>query len=182
MWDWKPAEGGFDKKTPAAYTFDYSQEINGNTMKRVLIVLAPGFEEIESITVIDILRRAGARVDVAGTETGLLEGSRGVKVMPDMLVSEVNSKDYDLVVLPGGQPGVTNLQGNDRVLAIVQEMDRDRKTVAAICAAPMVLQTAGILGKRHATSHPSVQDKLDGVQYTEDRMAPHTIHSCLMSL
>ncbi len=139
-------------------------------MKKVLVTLAPGFEEIESVTVIDILRRAGARVDVAGTESGPLEGSRGIKVVPDILISEVDSKDYDLLVLPGGLPGVTNLQGNARVLAIVQEMDQEGKTVAAICAAPMVLQSAGILEKRRSTSHPSVQDKLEGVDYTEDRV------------
>lgn len=139
-------------------------------MKKVLITLAPGFEEIESITVIDILRRAGARVDVAGTESGPLEGSRGIKVVPDMLVSEVDSQDYDLVVLPGGQPGVTNLQGNERVLAIIQEMSRDDKTIAAICAAPMVLQSAGILKKHTSTSHPSIREKLSEIKYSEDRV------------
>ena len=139
-------------------------------MKKVLITLAPGFEEIESITVVDILRRAGARVDVAGTEPGPLEGSRGVKVVPDMLVSEVESGDYDLVVVPGGQPGVTHLQENERVLAIIREMKRDDKKIAAICAAPLVLQSAGVLGKDISTSHPSVREKLNEVQYSEDRV------------
>ena len=139
-------------------------------MKKVMVAVAPGFEEIETITVVDILRRAGARVDLAGTQSEPIEGSRGVRILADVLLSEVDHKNYDLVVLPGGQPGTTNLQNNESVIGIIQNMNRDRKTVAAICAAPMVLQSAGVLNDHAATSHPSVQDKLNGVRYSEERV------------
>lgn len=139
-------------------------------MKKVMVAVAPGFEEIETITVVDILRRAGARVDLAGTQPEPIEGSRGVRILADVLLSEIDHKDYDLVVLPGGQPGTTNLQNNESVIGIIRDMNEDKKTVAAICAAPMVLQTAGVLKDHTATSHPSVQEKLNGVHYSEDRV------------
>ncbi|MGP0629689.1 DJ-1 family glyoxalase III [Nitrospina sp. 32_T5] len=139
-------------------------------MKKVMVAVAPGFEEIETITVVDILRRAGARVDLAGTQSEPIEGSRGVRILADVLLSEIDHKDYDLIVLPGGQPGTTNLQNNEKVIAIIQNMDRDSKTVAAICAAPMVLQTAGVLKNHRTTSHPSVQENLDGVRYSDERV------------
>jgi 4-methyl-5(b-hydroxyethyl)-thiazole monophosphate biosynthesis len=139
-------------------------------MKKVLITLAPGFEEIETITVVDILRRAGARVVLAATEEGLIEGSRGVSVLPDTLIDQVDDNEFDLVVLPGGQPGTANLQNNEKVKAIIQNMYRSGKQVAAICAAPTILHSVGILKKAVVTSHPSVKDQLKGIGYSEDRV------------
>jgi 4-methyl-5(b-hydroxyethyl)-thiazole monophosphate biosynthesis len=139
-------------------------------MKKVLVTLAPGFEEIETITVVDILRRAGARVFLAATQTGPVEGSRGVSVLPDGLLEGVNPDEYDLVVLPGGMPGTANLQKDPRVLDIIARMHDRKLPVAAICAAPTVLQTAGILKNKKVTSHPSVRDKLTDVDYSEDRV------------
>ncbi len=139
-------------------------------MKKVLVALAPGFEEIETVTVVDILRRAGARVVLAATEEGPIEGSRGVSVLPDTLIDQVDDTDFDLVVLPGGQPGTANLQKNEKVKAIIQNMHRSGKQVAAICAAPIVLHSAGILKNTVATSHPSVKDQLSGVDYSEERV------------
>lgn len=151
-------------------------EREGAIMKKVLVTLAPGFEEIETITVVDILRRAGARVFMAGTEAGLTDGplpivgSRGVSVVPDGLLEFVNPGEYDMVVLPGGMPGTANLQSNSRVLDIIARMNARKMPVAAICAAPIVLQTAGILINKRVTSHPSVKDKLTDVDYSEDRV------------
>jgi 4-methyl-5(b-hydroxyethyl)-thiazole monophosphate biosynthesis len=139
-------------------------------MKKVLVALAPGFEEIETITVVDILRRAGARVVLAATEEGPIEGSRGVSVLPDTLINQVDDKDFDLVVLPGGQPGTSNLQNNETVKAIIQNMYRSRKQVAAICAAPTILHSAGILKNTIVTSHPSVKDQLNDIEYSEERV------------
>ena len=139
-------------------------------MKKVLVTLAPGFEEIETITVVDILRRAGARVVLAATEEGPVEGSRGVSVLADALIDQVDDNDFDLVVLPGGQPGTANLQKNKTVKAIIQNMHRSQKKVAAICAAPIVLQSAGILANTKTTSHPSVKEQLSDVGYSEDRV------------
>ena len=139
-------------------------------MKRVLVALAPGFEEIETITVVDILRRAGARVVLAATEEGAIEGSRGVSILPDALIDQIDDNDFDLVVLPGGQPGTTNLLKSDTVKAIIQNMHRSRKQVAAICAAPIILRSAGILKNTVITSHPSVRDQLSDTGYSEERV------------
>lgn len=139
-------------------------------MKKVLVALAPGFEEIETITVVDILRRAGARVVLAATVEGPIEGSRGVSVLSDTLIDQIDDKDFDLVVLPGGQPGTANLQNNQRVKAIIQNMHQSGKQVAAICAAPTILQSVGILKDKTATSHPSVKDQLKDIDYSEERV------------
>ncbi len=139
-------------------------------MKKVLVALAPGFEEIETITVVDILRRAGARVVLAATEEGPIEGSRGISVLSDTLIDQVDDQDFDLIVLPGGQPGTVNLQNNEKVKTIIQNMYRSRKQIAAICAAPTILHSAGILKNTVATSHPSVKDQLSDIEYSEERV------------
>ena len=139
-------------------------------MKKVLVILAPGFEEIETVTVVDILRRAGARVTLAGTEDGTLQGSRGINLVPDSGLDDVDIDEFDLVVLPGGQPGTSNLQKDERVMAILLKMNRANKKIAAICAAPVVLQSAGLLESKTLTSHPSVKDELKDVPYSENRV------------
>ncbi len=139
-------------------------------MKTVLVPLAPGFEEIETITIVDILRRAGAQVTLAGTEEGPLEGSRGIHVLPDEQLDNILENDFDLIVLPGGQPGTDNLKKDARVAQLLKKMDGLNKNIAAICAAPLVLKNAGILENRCVTSHPSVQNDLQGITYKEDRV------------
>jgi len=137
-------------------------------MKTVLVAMAPGFEEIETITVVDILRRAGARVTLAATVKGVLEGSRGIKVEPDELLETVMEKDFDLICLPGGQPGTDNLKNDPRIEKILKRMQKEDKYIAAICAAPLVLEKAGVLENRSMTCHPSVQSGFDS--YTKDRV------------
>jgi len=139
-------------------------------MKKVIVAVAPGFEEIETITCIDILRRSGARVTVAGVEGAIMEGSRGVKILPDCSLDDVVPAEFDMIILPGGQPGTTHLQNDPRVIRIVCEMHATGKTIAAICAAPLVLLSAGILEGRRVTSHPSVRDQMDAVEYSENRV------------
>ena len=139
-------------------------------MKKVLVPLAPGFEEIETVTVVDVLRRAGARVTLAGTREGPLKGSRGIYLVADCLLDEVSADDYDLVILPGGQPGTSNLQKDSRVLALLEKMNAENKVIAAICAAPLILQTAGLLKNKTATSHPSIREELKEIHYSEHRV------------
>jgi len=139
-------------------------------MKQVLVLLAPGFEEIETVTVVDILRRGGARVTLAGTKAGPIQGSRGVQMVADALLEDATAAEWDMVVLPGGQPGTSNLQKDERVGDLLQTMHRNGKWIAAICAAPLVLQSAGLLHDRVLTSHPSVKEDLKGVRYSEDRV------------
>ena len=88
-------------------------------MKSVLVPLAPGFEEIETITVVDILRRSGARVSIAGIVAGVIEGSRGVKLLADESIDNIKSERFDLMILHGGQPGTDNLKKNHRVTALL---------------------------------------------------------------
>jgi 4-methyl-5(b-hydroxyethyl)-thiazole monophosphate biosynthesis len=125
-------------------------------MKRVLVPLAPGFEEIEAITVIDILRRAGIEVIVAGTVPGPITASRQTKHLPDCLLADVAGDDFDLIVLPGGLPGTTNLRQDPHIAALLKR----RRPIAAICAAPTILAAYGFLAGKTATSHPNVRDEI----------------------
>lgn len=138
--------------------------------KRVLILLAPGFEEIEAVTVIDILRRAGVEVTAAGTVEGPIEGSRKVKLLADLSVDKVAGSDFDLIVFPGGQPGTNNLAKDERVRRILNEATAKERPIAAICAAPSILASAGLLAGKKATSHPSVRERMEGVDYSEARV------------
>lgn len=137
-------------------------------MKKILVAIAPGFEEIETITIVDILRRAGARVTLGATVEGVLKGSRGIKIEPDELLDTVLEKDFDLICLPGGQPGTDNLKNDERIEKILTRMQQEDKYIAAICAAPTVLQKAGILKGKSITCHPSIKSHFDS--YIKDRV------------
>ena len=116
-------------------------------MKKVLVPLAPGFEELEAVTIIDLLRRAEIDVTVAGLEEGAVTGSRGTRILPDTLLAQSTDSDYDMIVLPGGLPGADNLNSDSRIHALLQQMSDQGKYIAAICAAPKVLATAGLLNR-----------------------------------
>ncbi|HZR46745.1 MAG TPA: DJ-1 family glyoxalase III [Candidatus Manganitrophaceae bacterium] len=139
-------------------------------MKRVVVLLAPGFEEIESVTVIDILRRAGIEVTTAGTVEGPIEGSRKIRLLADLSIDRISGGEFDMIVLPGGQPGTDNLSRDERVKRILQEAVSKEKYISAICAAPSLLASSGFLSGRRGTSHPSVRRLMDGVAYTEARV------------
>ena len=137
-------------------------------MKTVLVTIAPGFEEIETITVVNILRRAGARVTLAGTVPGILKGSRNIKLEPDEILDNIGEKEFDLIFLPGGQSCTDNLKKDKRIEKILKRMQNQDKYIAAICAAPTVLKKAGILKGKSITSHPSFQSEFDC--YLKDRV------------
>ncbi len=138
---------------------------------RILVPLAEGFEEIEAINVIDILRRADLDVVTAGLKDGLVEGAHKVRVMPDTSLDKLNSKDFDGLVLPGGAPGFINLGNDERILTMAREMDKAGKCVAAICAAPSVLIKAGVLQGRKATISPSGKAQVEAcAKFSEDRV------------
>jgi len=139
-------------------------------MASVLVPLAPGCEELEAVTIIDLLRRAGIEVTTAGLEPGPVRCSRGTVLVPDAALDDVLERDFDMVVLPGGLPGADHLASDARVQALLKRMaDADRYT-AAICAAPKALAAAGLLDGRRATAYPGVMDALDvpGLRYTGD--------------
>ncbi len=138
---------------------------------KILMPLAKGFEEIEALTVVDILRRAEINVVVAGLKEGIIEGAHEIKVQPDTCLEKINFSDYDGLVLPGGFPGFVNLKNDERILTMVREMDKAGKYVAAICAAPSVLIKAGITKGRRATVSPSGKEEMKAsAEYCEDRV------------
>jgi 4-methyl-5(b-hydroxyethyl)-thiazole monophosphate biosynthesis len=139
-------------------------------MKRVLVPLAEGFEEIEAVTIIDVLRRAGLRVDVAALGGKRVTGSHGIAVESDMSIDDARAVDYDLIALPGGMPGTLHLREDPRVLRLVREIEAADRHVAAVCAAPSVLAEAGVLESRHATVHPSAASFLSGAKLEDARV------------
>lgn len=136
--------------------------------KRVLVPLAQGCEEMEAVTIIDLLRRAGIEVTTAGLDREPVKASRGTTLIPDAVLGDVLNSPFDMIVLPGGQPGTDNLANDERIIALLQRMASAGKSVCAICAAPAVLAKAGVLSGKRATSYPGVLDKmgLPGVTYT----------------
>lgn len=128
-------------------------------MASVLIPLAPGCEELEAITLIDLLRRAEIDVVSAGLTPGPVTCSRGTVVVPDMNLDDALKRDYDMIVLPGGQPGANNLEKDPRIIQLLQTMARAQKYTAAICAAPKVLAVAGVLKGKRATAYPGTLEK-----------------------
>ncbi|MBF0488809.1 MAG: DJ-1/PfpI family protein [Nitrospirae bacterium] len=137
-------------------------------MVSVLVILADGFEELEAVAVIDILRRADIKVVAAGLKDGPITSVRGVRIIPDAPLHAVRAEDFDMLVLPGGLPGTEALAKDERVKKIVVEMSRGGKYVTAICAAPYVLSEAGILSDKKVTSHPSFQQKLHAASISSD--------------
>jgi 4-methyl-5(b-hydroxyethyl)-thiazole monophosphate biosynthesis len=125
---------------------------------RVLVPLAQGCEELEAVTIIDLLRRAQIEVVVAGLAAGPVRGSRGTVLVPDMTLDEALRQDYDMLALPGGQPGATNLEKDARILALLKTMAAAGKYTTAICAAPKALAVAGVLDGKRATGYPGSVD------------------------
>jgi 4-methyl-5(b-hydroxyethyl)-thiazole monophosphate biosynthesis len=132
-------------------------------MKSALVLFAEGSEELEAVTIVNILRRGGVTVSLAGLRDGVLRGSRGIMLQPDTSLQAVLNQDFDMIVLPGGQPGTNHLKADKRVLQLVQKMSAQDNYVTAICAAPSVLAAAGLLTDKRATSFPNCLDDYPNV-------------------
>jgi 4-methyl-5(b-hydroxyethyl)-thiazole monophosphate biosynthesis len=130
-------------------------------MPRVLVPLAQGCEELEAVTVVDLMRRAGIEVVTAGLDEGPVTASRGVRLMPDTTLDEVFEQDFDMIVLPGGLPGADHLDRDPRIHGLLRRLSDAGGYTAAICAAPKVFASAGLLDGKQATSYPGVIDKMD---------------------
>jgi len=130
-------------------------------MSKVLVPLAPGFEDLEAVTIVDLLRRAGIDVVTAGLVPGLVQGARGMRMQPDATLDAVLGQDFDMIALPGGMPGAENLRQDRRIQALLKKMAAADKYTAAICAAPIALAEAGLLHGKKATSYPGFLDKLN---------------------
>ncbi|HEC17282.1 MAG TPA: DJ-1/PfpI family protein [Sedimenticola sp.] len=130
-------------------------------MARVLVPLAQGCEELEAVTIIDLLRRAGIDVITAGLTDGPVTASRGLTLVPDTTLDAVLEQDFDMMVLPGGLPGSDHLDKDPRIHGMLKRLASEGRYTAAICAAPRVLAHAGLLDGRRATSYPGVLDQMD---------------------
>ena len=137
-------------------------------MIRVLILLADGFEEIEAVTLIDVLRRAGVEVIGASLGDTCVRGAHNISLLADCRLGDNQSESFDCVLLPGGMPGSRNLRDDPRVLALLRQSANEGKYVGAICAAPIALEAAGVIKGKRATSYPGFD--LPSARYCEDRV------------
>ena len=139
-------------------------------MARVLIPLAQGCEELEAVTVIDLLRRAGIEVTTAGLDARPVRAARGIRHQYRTTLDSALEAEYNMIVLPGGLPGSDHLRDDERIVELVRRMHEADRYTAAICAAPRVLARAGLLDNRRATSFPGAidVDAIPGIDYAED--------------
>lgn len=136
-------------------------------MPKVVVLLADGFEEVEAMAIVDILRRAKVETVIAGLHEGPVVSARAVRILADTTIDSIKTDDFDMIVLPGGQPGSDNLNADERVKRLVREFSAAGKLTGAICAAPYVLANAGVLTGKRVTVYPSYKDQLGGAEYLD---------------
>lgn len=141
-------------------------------MPKVIVPLAQGCEELEAVTIIDLLRRAGIEVVTAGLDDAPVRASRGTCLIPDQTLEQAMTQDYDMIVLPGGLPGADHLNADPRIHELLQRMSSQGRYTAAICAAPKVLGDAGLLAGRQATAFPGV---LEGMDLPDTRLVSEAV-------
>lgn len=137
-------------------------------MINVLLFIADGFEEIEALTVVDVLRRVNINCDMCSLGGIYVKGAHHIEVKCDKVIDEIHRDEYDAIVLPGGMPGAKNLKENEKVIDIVKDFYKNNKIVSAICAAPIVLKEADICSGNKMTSYPSFKEELKYCTYVED--------------
>ena len=135
-------------------------------MKKVCVLLAEGFEEVEALTVSDIMRRANVTCDLVSMKDKTVKSSHGLVIEADRVFEE--NMEYDLVVLPGGLPGATNLRDDERVINFLKKQNKANKLIGAICAAPIVLGKAELTEGLKMTSYPGYEDELPNCDYLEE--------------
>ncbi|CAG8704125.1 16293_t:CDS:2 [Dentiscutata erythropus] len=145
--------------------------------KKALVLVADGSEEMEAVTTIDVLRRAQLDVTVAGfslENANYAKCSRGVMIVPDIAFSSISDFDvYDVIVIPGGMKGAETLSSSQKIQDLLVSAHNKGKIVAAICAGPLAIKTAGINLGGKITSHPSIKERLEGYSYQEDSVVIH---------
>jgi 4-methyl-5(b-hydroxyethyl)-thiazole monophosphate biosynthesis len=139
-------------------------------MPRACVPLAEGFEEIEAITIVDVLRRAEVEVVVAGVSGLTVRGAHAITITADRLLAEVSDQRWDAVVLPGGLPGAKHLRDDPGVQRLLRRQNAARGLIGAICAAPIALSKAGLLMGKAATSFPGFEGQLECREYREERV------------
>ena len=138
-------------------------------MRKAAVILAPGFEEGESLTIVDIIRRANLQCDLVGFSP-VVEGAHQIEVQCDRVLDELDPKkpEYDMIVLPGGMPGAANLRDSDLLMDILHGMEREQKLIAAMCAAPIALERAGLLDGKNYTAYVGYDQKIKAGNYQTD--------------
>ncbi len=138
-------------------------------MSKLCIFMADGLEEVEALTVVDLVRRSGIEIDmvsIMGKKD--IAGSHGIIIQADALIEDISADDYDGLVCPGGMGGTNNLKADERVAAMIRKFASEGKLTSAICAAPTVLGAAGILEGKKATCYPGLEDGLTGAEKLTD--------------
>ena len=138
-------------------------------MPKVLVPIANGSEEMEAVIIIDILRRAQWDVVVAGVDAGLITASRGVRLMPDKYWSTIQPSEFDILMIPGGGPGVERFLQFEPLLETIRAFHQAAKWIGAVCAGPLALQAAGILQGKQVTCHPAAASRLTVTRYLDQR-------------
>lgn len=158
------------EKTVTLSSSDWKKFTEAIMTTRVLVPLAEGVEEMEAVIIIDTLRRAGWKVDAVGLRSGVVEASRGVKLVPDKAWIQIDPEDYHVIALPGGNGGTQNLMADERVLSALRRHYRAGKLTAAVCAAPLVLQKAGIIDQKRVTCHPGAIAGMTAATRVDERV------------
>ena len=133
----------------------------GLNLVKALVFLAKGFEEIETTTIIDVLRRGGIEVQVVSLKDKIVEGAHYVKIVSDTIIDNIDLSNFDVIIIPGGNPGFINLRNDSRVIKLIKRAHISNKLVAAICAGPAVLSDAGILKNKYCTIYPGMEKELE---------------------
>ena len=139
-------------------------------MKKIIIPLAQGLEEIEAITAVDVLRRANIKVITVSLNDLKVKGAHDIIIVADKSIDAINVDEFDGILLPGGMPGSTNLRDDERVTNIVKALNENGKLISAICAAPIALEGAGVLKGRKATAYPGFEGEMPSCNCTGDRV------------
>ena len=137
---------------------------------KVAVLLAEGFEEVEAVAVIDVLRRAQIETIVVGLSKEPVPSARNVRIIPDVSIDEVKAEELDMVILPGGLGGVEKLKQDKRVENLVKGMREKGKMIGAICAAPTALAKFGLLEGKKATVYPSLKEDIKPAQYVDEKV------------
>ncbi len=137
---------------------------------KIMVPFADGFEEIEAITNVDVLRRAEIDVLTVSLDKEIVTGAHNIEFLTDFNISNVDITELEGIILPGGMPSAANLRDNLKIINIVQELYKNNKLIAAICAAPIVLEKAGIIKNKKVTSFPGFESQLKSSVYKTDRV------------
>ena len=136
----------------------------------IYMFLAEGFEEVEALAPLDLIRRAGLPIKTVGVGSKVVVGAHGIPVTADMTASELSDSDADMVILPGGMPGTKNLDASETVHKVISDAVKKGAYLCAICAAPMILGKLGLLVGKRATCYPGFEEYLSGAIVTSERV------------